>query len=133
VPGGRLQGDDGYLALQFIDWHGSRLLGEGGGACGDVAVGGYAEVDGGGVTGCKHVKLGELGVRGGQADLQPLRFPPPAFTLGLGDPRGQVDPDVLQPGPLRRIDPQQRAPDAAVLVNAAGAISTAAITERDTA
>ena len=42
-------------------------------------------MDGGGAAGDEPVDLGELGVGGGEADLQSFGFAGPAFTFGLGD------------------------------------------------
>jgi hypothetical protein len=84
----------------------------GGGLRGDVAVGGHAEADGGVPAGDQHVDLGELGVGGGEADLEPFGLAEPALLFGFGDPGGQVVVDGGQPGPLGGIDAQERAPDA---------------------
>jgi hypothetical protein len=75
-------------------------------------VGRDAEVDGGGAAGDERVDLGELGVSGGEADLESFGFAGPAFAFGLGDAGGEVVADRGQPGPLVRVDPQERAADA---------------------
>ncbi len=96
-------------------------------------VGGDAQVDGGVAAGDEPVGLGELGGGGGEADLESFSFPGPAFAFGFGDAGGEVGVDVLEPGPLVWVDPQQRAPDAAVLVDAAGAVDASAVAEGDPA
>ena len=57
------------------------------------------------------VDLGELVLRGGEADLQALGFAVPAFALGLGDAGDQVVADLFQPRPLGEVDPEERAPE----------------------
>jgi hypothetical protein len=79
------------------------------------------------------VELGELLPRGSEADLQAFGFAEPAFVLGFADAGLEVVAQVGQPGPLGWVGPQQRAPDAAVLVDAAGAVGPAAVAERDLA
>jgi hypothetical protein len=71
-------------------------------------VGRDAQVDCGGAAGDESVDLGELGGGGGEADLEPVGFTGPAFAFGLGNPGSQVVADAFQPGPLVRVDPQQR-------------------------
>ena len=109
------------------------VSGGGYGRGGDVAVGGDAEVDGLGAAGGGRVGLGELVVRGGEADLESFGFAGPAFAFGLGDAGEEVVADVFQAAPLGGVDPQERAPDAAVLMDAAGGVCPAAVAERDPA
>jgi hypothetical protein len=88
------------------------VSGGGYGRGGDVAVGGDAEVDGLGTAGGGRVGLGELVVRGGEADLESFCLAGPAFAFGLGDAGEEVVADVLQAPPLGGGNPQERAPDA---------------------
>jgi hypothetical protein len=99
---------------------------DGGG--GRVAVGGHAEADGLGAAGGGALDLGELVVGGGEADLEPFGFACPALLPGLGDAGRQVVADALEPLLLDGVDPQERAADAAVLVDAACSPGAAAIT-----
>jgi hypothetical protein len=99
----------------------------------DVGEGGHAEVDGGGAAGDEVVQLGELGVCCGQADLESPGFAAPAFAFGFGDAGDEVVADVHQPRPLSRVGSQEWASDAAVLVDALGAVGSAAVAERDLA
>jgi hypothetical protein len=78
---------------------------------GDVAVGRDAEADGFGAAGGGGVGLGELVVRGGEADLESFGFSGPAFALGLGDAGQEVIADVFEAAPLGGVDSQERAPD----------------------
>src|SRR5260370_28091583 len=109
------------------------VSGDGQGGGGDVAVGGDAEVDGLGAAGRGRVGLGELVVRGAEADLESFGLAGPAFAFGLGDTGQEVVADVFQAAPLGGVDPQERAPDAAVLMDAAGGACPAAVAERDPA
>ena len=104
---------------------------QGGG--GDVAVGGDAEVDGLGSTGGGQVGLGELVVGGGEADLESLGFAGPAFALGFGDAGQEVVADSFESAALGGVDPQEGAPDAGVLVDAAGGVCASAVAECDAA
>jgi hypothetical protein len=61
------------------------VSGDGYGSGGDVAVGGGAEVDGRGTVSGERIGLGELGVGGGEADLESFGFAGPAFALSLGN------------------------------------------------
>jgi hypothetical protein len=79
------------------------------------------------------VELGELVVRVGQAHAQVLGFPAPALPLCLSDPRCQVVTNLLQPSPLTRVNAQDWASDATVLVLATCAVGSAAFTEGDLA
>jgi hypothetical protein len=63
------------------------------------------------------VDLGELVLGAGEADLEALDLAEPAFALGLGDTVVQVAPDLLEPAPLGRVWPQERAPDARMLMD----------------
>ena len=85
------------------------------------------------MAGSEPVELGDLGVRGGQADLQPFDFAGPAVALSLDDPVTQVPADFDDAGSLGRVGPEQWAPQAAVLVDARGRVSAATIAERDLA
>ena len=76
----------------------TAVSGEGG--CGDVAVGGDAEVDVLGSAGGGQVGLSELVVGGGEADLESFGFAGPAFALGLGDAGQEVVADSFVP-PIR--------------------------------
>ena len=58
-----------------------------------------------------HVGLGELVVRGGEADLESFGFAGPAFAFGFGDAGQEVVADVGKPAALGRGDPQERAPE----------------------
>jgi hypothetical protein len=100
---------------------------------GDVAVGGDAQVDGLGVAVGGGVGLGDFVVGGGEADLESFGFPGPAFTLGFGDAGQEVVADLFQAAPLIRGNPQKWAPDAGVLVDAAGGVCPAAVAEGDAA
>jgi len=108
------------------------LAGGGYGAVGDVGEARHAEVDGGAPPG-EIIELGELVLGGGEADLQALSLAEPAFALGFADAGLEVVAQTGQPWPLGRVSPQQRAPDAAVLVDAAGAVGPPAVAERDLA
>ena len=77
------------------------------------------------------IELGELLPCGSETDLQALGLAEPAFVLGFADAGLEVVAQVGQPRPLGWVGPQQRAPDAAVLVDADGAVSPAAVAERD--
>ena len=82
-------------------------------------------------AGDEPVDLGELGVRCGEADLQALGFAEPAFALGFGDAGDQVVADLGEPRPLAWADPEERASDTAVLMDAGGPVGPAAFAERD--
>src|SRR5581483_10601187 len=77
--------------------------------------------------------LGQLVVRGGEADLQALGFAGPAFPPGLADAGGQVVADFFQPRALGRVISEERAPDTAVFMDAAGAVCAPAVTEGEPA
>ena len=64
------------------------------------------------------VDLGELVLGAGEADLEALDLAEPAFAFGLGDAGVQVVADLLEPASLRGVRPQERAPDASVLMDA---------------
>jgi hypothetical protein len=89
------------------------VSGDGYGRGGDVAVGGDAEVDGLGAAGGGRVGLGELVVRGGEADLESFCLAGPAFAFGLADAGEEVVADVGEPATLGGGNPQERAPDTA--------------------
>lgn len=82
------------------------------GCGGDVAIGGNAEADGLVAAGKGELDLGELVVRGGEADLEPFGFAGPALAFGLGYAGQEVVADAGEPTPLGGVDPQERAPDA---------------------
>jgi hypothetical protein len=99
----------------------------GGDGCGrDIAVGGDAEADGFGAAGGANVGLGDFVVGGGEADLQSSASPVQP-SLGLGDAGQEVVADLFQAAPLVRGDPQEWAPDAGVLVDAAGGVCPSAV------
>jgi hypothetical protein len=98
---------------------------------GDVAVGVDSEVGGCGAAGGGRVGLGELVVRGGEADLESFCLAGPAFAFGLGYAGEQVVADVFQLPALAGGNPQEWTPDTAVLMDAAGAVCPAAVAERD--
>src|SRR5260370_36943506 len=83
------------------------------------------KVDGLGAADCGGVGLGELVVRGGEADLESFGFAGPAFAFGLGDAGEEAVADVLQAAALGGVDSQERAADAG-LINAAGPVGAAA-------
>ena len=85
----------------------------GDGAAGDVGEAGHAEVDGGAPPG-ELVELREFLAGGCEADLQALGLAEPALALGFVDAGLEVVAQARQPGPLGRVGPQQRAPDAAL-------------------
>jgi len=80
------------------------LLGGGGGAAGDVGESGHAQAHCGAAAGDEPVDLGELVVRGGEADLQAFGLAGPAFSLGFADARDQVVADFFQPRALGGVD-----------------------------
>jgi hypothetical protein len=92
--------------------------------------GGDAEVNGV-AAGDESVDLGEFGVGGGEADLEPFGFACPAFPLGFVDAGGQVVVDVQQSCPLVWVDSKEGASDTAVLMNTAGPVGSSAVTEGD--
>jgi hypothetical protein len=81
------------------------------GSPGDAGECGHADVDGAGLPPEGRVDLGELVVGAGQADLQSLDFAGPAFAFGFGDAVVDVAADLLNPGALGWVWPQERAPD----------------------
>ena len=84
----------------------------GAGARKDAGECGHAELDRGGLPPQGRVDLGELVVGAGEADLQAFGFAGPALEFGFGDAVVQVGADLLQPGALGWVWPQERAPDA---------------------
>src|SRR5215510_3725865 len=107
----------------------SWLYRAGGEASGDVAVGGHAQVGGGVPAGGGRVGLGEFCAGGGEADLESFGFAGPAFAFCLGDACGEAGADIAEPLPLGGVNAEHRAADAAVLVDAAGAVCPAAVAE----
>jgi hypothetical protein len=79
----------------------------GDGAACDVGECGHAEVDGLVAALPGRVDLGELVLGAGEADLQALDLAEPALAFGLGDAVVQVVPDLLEPGPLGGVRPQE--------------------------
>src|SRR6266516_1114837 len=63
--------------------------------------------------------------------FESLGFTGPAVLLRLGDPVAQVVANAGETCPLGWVGPQERTPDAAVLVDAAGPVGAAAVAERD--
>src|ERR1700679_1908676 len=102
-------------------------------ASGDVAVGGDAQVGCRVPAGGGRVGLGELRVGAGEADLEAFCFAGPAFVFCLGDACGEAGADVAEPVALGGVDAEHRAADAAVLVDAAGAVCPAAFAEGELA
>jgi hypothetical protein len=91
-----------------------RLLdGRSDAAC-DVGERGHAEADRLAAAGDEAVDLGQLVVRGGEADRQALGFAGPAFSPGLADAGGQVVADFFQPRALGWVNSEERAPDTAL-------------------
>ncbi|MEV4923760.1 hypothetical protein [Streptomyces roseoverticillatus] len=87
------------LAWQaFVPGLGERGFG---GAGGDLAEGGQAELDHGGSAGDFGVELVELVLGGGEADAEPVDFAEPAFAVRFGDPCDEVDPDLFETGAAR--------------------------------
>jgi hypothetical protein len=91
-----------------------RSFWAGDGAACDVGERGHAEVDGLVLALQGRVDLGELVLGAGEADLEALDLAEPAFAFGLGDAVVQVGPDLLEPGSLGGVRPQERAPDARI-------------------
>jgi len=92
---------------------------------------GHAEVDGGVLLpGGDLAHLGELLLCRGEADLQALGFPGPAFAVRFFDACLQVVADFGQPGALGRVGTQQRAADAGVFVDAGRGVGAAAGAQR---
>ena len=83
----------------------------GGAARKDAGECGHAELDRGGLPPQGRVDLGELVVGAGEADLQPVDFAEPALAFGFGDAVVQVGADLLKPGALGWVRPQERASD----------------------
>lgn len=75
------------------------------------------------------VSLDQLLFDGGEADPEPFRFADPAFAFCLGDASGQVVADVDQALPLSGINAKEWATNAAVLMDAAGAVCASAVAE----
>jgi hypothetical protein len=96
---------------------------------GDFAEGRHAQADCLVTAGGGDFELGELVAGGGEADFESFGLTCPAFAFGFADPGDQVVADAGQPGLLGWVNPQQGAPDATVLVSAAGAVCPAAVAE----
>ena len=92
-------------------WAGAR-------SAGGVGEGGNAEVDGLAAAGGDLVHLGELGLGAGEADLQAFGLAEPALGFGLGDAGDEVVADLDQAGSGGGVGAQQRAAQAAGLVDA---------------
>ena len=67
---------------------------------------GHAEVGGGGGAG-PAVDLGEFVFGAGEADFEAFGFAEPAFAFGFSDAVVQVSADLLQPGALGWVWPQE--------------------------
>ena len=67
----------------------------------------------------------EFLLRPGEADVEALDLAEPAFVLGLGDAGQQALADLGDPPPLGGIGSKEAAPQAAVLMGAAGAVGAA--------
>ena len=107
-------------------WAGAR-------SAGGVGEGGNAEVDGVAAAGGDLVHLGELGFGAGEADLQAFGLAEPALGFGFGDAGDEVVADLDQAGSGGGVGAQQRAAQAAVLVDAGGVVGAAAVTDGDLA
>src|SRR5215469_11906131 len=79
------------------------------------------------------VELGEFLLRGGQADLESFGFAVPALAFSLGDAGQQVAANVFQPRPPGEVDPEERTPEAAVLMDTASSPGPAAVAACDLA
>jgi hypothetical protein len=112
---------------------GMAVSGAGDGRGGDVAVGGDSEADGLEPAGGGGIGLSEFVVGGGEADLESFGFAGPAFAFGFGDAGEEVVADFFEAVPLGGVDAQEGAADAGVLVDAAGAVGSAAVAEGDAA
>src|ERR1035437_116039 len=113
------------MDLRLLAWSGLRgeRLG------GDFAEGGHAQADRLVTAGGGDFYLGELVAGGGEADFESFGLARPAFAFGFADPGDQVVADAGQPSLLGWVHPQEGAPDAGVLVDAAGAVGPAAVAE----
>jgi hypothetical protein len=100
-------------------------------AAGGVGEGGDAELDGVVAVGGDLVHLGEFGAGSGEADSESFGFTEPAVGLGLGDAGDEVVADLDQAGSSGWVWPQQRAAQAAVLVDAGRVVGAAAVTDGD--
>ena len=69
----------------------------------------HAELDCGGLPLQGRIDLGELVLGAGEADLQAVDFAEPALASGFGDAVVQVGADLLEPGALGWVWPQERA------------------------
>ena len=87
-------------------------------SAGGVGEGGNAEADGLAAADSDLVHLGELGLGAGEADLQAFGLAEPALGFGLGDAGDEVVADLHQAGSGGGVGAQQRAAQAAVLVDA---------------
>src|SRR5215470_5018845 len=84
----------------------------------DVGECGHAELDRGGLPLLGCIDLGELVIGAGEADLQAFDFAGPALAFGFGDAVVQVGADLLEPGALGWLWPQERASDTGMLMDA---------------
>ena len=79
------------------------------------------------------VNLGQLLLRGGEADAEPVSLAEPAFALCFGDAGGEVVTDVDQALPLGGIDAKEWTANATVFVDAAGPVGASAVAEGEAA
>src|SRR5712692_9292912 len=115
-------------------WGSSLPGGQGrGGTAGDAGEGRHAEVGHGGLAGGAGVQCLEFLPDRGEGDLNAFELAEPAVLSGFGDPCGQAVADEDQAGPLGGVDPEQGASFAGHLVDAAGPVGAAAVTEGDLA
>lgn len=77
------------------------------------------------------VKAGELLLRRAEADGEAFNLAMPSVGLGFVDPFREVAHDLDQTLPLARVNPQHRATDAGVLVDARCAVGPPAVSEFD--
>ncbi|WP_426939805.1 hypothetical protein [Pseudarthrobacter sp. S6] len=101
-------------------WNGSRA--------GGLSEGGHAELGRVAALG-DLVHFGKFGAGPCEADFEAFGFSEPAVGLGFGDALNEVIADLCQTGSGRGIGPQQRAAQAAVLVDAVRVVGAAAITD----
>jgi hypothetical protein len=99
----------------------------------DAREGRHAERDCRGAATNGDVGLGELLRGSGEADAEPFGFAEPAFVFCFGDAGGEVVTDLDQALLLAWVDAKQGAADAAVFVDAAGAIGASAVAQSEPA
>ena len=75
------------------------------------------------------VHFGKFGPGPCEADFEAFGFSEPAVGLGFGDALDEVVADLCQAGSGCGIGPQQRAAQAAVLVDAGRVVGAAAVTD----